>query len=1729
MAKRYVQLLSYLAELDRLRTSTVSSVEEHHDRIDLTGLPSHSSVIWDAKDLSAFLVVTRCSTPDSPSCPKTLQNWIQYVPNQIAVEPSPYGIIYAEGQDLRWEEAGLSEQWDAWVDKWRSWARAAEPAFRARDLYVRLYDLHATLERNPEQLELVAADVAIAMEWVDHPILINPVRIELDVERSRITVGCLDEPAQVYGDAIRSVLPGAGDSIARARTEVANNPDIWAFGEEAVDLFATRFVQGADSNGEFIKGDRRRERLTARRTPWLLLRDRATGLAELAEGLKAKFEEDQEIPKPIQPILVDRQNENQGETQFHGQPDEDDQSYFTKPANAEQIAILRNYRQGGCVHVQGPPGTGKTHTIANLIGHFLAEGKSVLVTSEKAQALTVLREKVVDELRPLCVSLAGPETGEGLKAGMRGLFEKLGGSEPELLESEVDRLSAARLRTIQELRKARQTMRDIIEREHLPVEVRDWRGSPAVAGKYVNEHRKDHGWIPGMVLRESEPPLSQSEFGELLDLVTQFECNVVPEARKPLPPSAEVPSPDEFSALIGCLRDLSVVVLPKPAAPVPELTDLEGGAGEAERLLQDIESALQTHKDLSVSYRELANRVVETPTILQMWVSWADRAKTILEREQRITVQSAPYAFAISGDPLKVLQSAKQLLAHVCKSRRPIEKPRLLNRHDKYFFESVKARRQFGDEKSLSTLIQQMEFEEERDSFRSEVRSAAETYGLNSYKSGDSERQISRDSALQAALRWATHAYRPIVEKLPIVHQSANQTLHAPALLSGSGPADRMAWWLEHVVRPLIIRYTHSSQVAEKSESLRALKAKAKVWLDGETSKALEALSRSILDENLSDFQVAYEDVAELRSAAQPVQRRDTLLGRLRTGAAALAKGLDEDTIALSAIKGSLSDAWTFALIDQELQRRHSWSLPEAKEELDRLKMQLDQTTVKLASARAWVAQHRRVTQPVRSALSRFHEAQRRIGGGKGRRVPEFLRAMREAMKDAKDAFPVWIMPLHDLAKSFDFTKTKFDVVIVDESSQLSAIGLITLLIADSAIVVGDDEQTEPSLAGVSVDSVLSLIREHLTDFSDQILWSPDSSLYSFAGRFGATVGLREHFRCVPQIISFSSKLCYQSKIQALRESRDVVQVPHVVPVYCPGNGLEDLRKEVNEAEALQIASLIIACNEAPEYQAQTYGVIALRGSADSQGRDSQTERVSQLVREALGTSGWENFVSKTRFKTGVPPAFQGDERDLVFISVCDDPSRQGNNRAGPLSLLAQGTIPGEQFKKRLNVAVSRARNQVWIAHSFRHFEGELKETDLRRKLLEFAYAPEEWLASTIAVNPQAESPFEQAVYADLVRLGFSVTPQVAVGQYRIDLVAEDADARVAIECDGDAYHQDAAADLSRQIVLERCGWRFVRVRGSEYYRDPESAIQRIVRELEKLRVTPGDAQPLGSEPNGALLERIRARAQEIRADLIAGRSVSVANVDPIEEVNMPPFPSEGMAGDQTLTEFDQEADSSLYRSEVVVGPVSPHEKEVPATRDRLYAKSQSVQSQHDEYVAFVETGFEDPKILSQSEIQSDLAKIIAVEGPATEARIMDVYRIATGYGRFKGPTRERVISALRSVAEDGLIRAVPDFPGSEVTIYSLLDQPNVRLRKRGPRDLSDVPIGEIVALAAELFPAGVDDNDDSTFREILDFFDLRRLTEQARERLRNALFLAGRQKQDDPPADLGEDESPPA
>lgn len=249
-----------------------------------------------------------------------------------------------------------------------------------------------------------------------------------------------------------------------------------------------------------------------------------------------------------------------------------------------------------------------------------------------------------------------------------------------------------------------------------------------------------------------------------------------------------------------------------------------------------------------------------------------------------------------------------------------------------------------------------------------------------------------------------------------------------------------------------------------------------------------------------------------------------------------------------------------------------------------------------------------------------------------------------------------------------------------------------------------------------------------------------------------------------------------------------------------------------------------------------------------------QAKLINEIVLEKIQAIDLE----RRRFLCGNASHFQGDERDVIFLSMVDN-----NEGEAPLRLTGEGA--GKATKQRYNVAASRAKNQLWVVHSL-DVTTDLKPGDMRRELIEYVMNPSNFKEQLKKIAAKSDSPFETSVAKALKLYGFNIVQQWKVGSYSIDMVAVFGENKIAIECDGELYHsgeEKIRADMERQAILERLGWRFIRIRGSEYYSNPKETIRRVVNELSGFGVEP-EANELIVEETSRLKEGVIIRAEQI-------------------------------------------------------------------------------------------------------------------------------------------------------------------------------------------------------------------------------------------------------------------------
>jgi very-short-patch-repair endonuclease len=523
---------------------------------------------------------------------------------------------------------------------------------------------------------------------------------------------------------------------------------------------------------------------------------------------------------------------------------------------------------------------------------------------------------------------------------------------------------------------------------------------------------------------------------------------------------------------------------------------------------------------------------------------------------------------------------------------------------------------------------------------------------------------------------------------------------------------------------------------------------------------------------------------------------------------------------------------WIDEYIDED-------DVPDLSKEVKKIADDIHELITQLAALRAWKFCFKRMKNTHQEHMEAWRLAMGRVGKGTGKWAPKHRRDAQKHLKQCQEAVPAWVMPLHRIWDTMKFAPGLFDVIIVDEASQCGLEALPLLYLGKKILIVGDDKQISPEGGFVPVANVNLLQDEYLYGYELKDSFAINTSLFDHAKiRFhGGLITLREHFRCMPEIIRFSNRNFYSGTPliplrQYGRNRLNPVEHVHVATGYREGQGAN----VINEPEAEALVDKIRELCEDSRYNGdnlKTFGVIALQGSAQA-----------RLIEELLLTKLGPEKIEQRDLICGKPYSFQGDERDIMFLSMVAAP----NEQIGPFT-----AAPDE---RRFNVAASRARDQMYLFHSVT--TQDLSPNDLRRRLLEFFQNPEpyeiagkplEELELEVFNTPRMlgnqpepfDSWFEVDVALELLRKGYEVIPQFEFARRKIDLVVEGGKARLAVECDGDVWHgpDQWDADQARQRQLERCGWVFHRIKYSRFCARKEKEIELLERVLREIDIFP--------------------------------------------------------------------------------------------------------------------------------------------------------------------------------------------------------------------------------------------------------------------------------------------------
>jgi len=494
-----------------------------------------------------------------------------------------------------------------------------------------------------------------------------------------------------------------------------------------------------------------------------------------------------------------------------------------------------------------------------------------------------------------------------------------------------------------------------------------------------------------------------------------------------------------------------------------------------------------------------------------------------------------------------------------------------------------------------------------------------------------------------------------------------------------------------------------------------------------------------------------------------------------------------------------------------------------------------------------------------------------------------------EKFDAVRSSFPIIIASIREFGEYMPLVPGLFDVVVIDEASQVSvAQALPAILRAKKVVVLGDSKQFSNVKSSNASIAINERYRANLVQFFERnvqrdaealqrlAMFDVKRSILEFCSMAASyTIMLRKHFRSYPELISYSSGTFYNHQLQAIKvRGVPVDEVIRFDQVDIDGHAVS---RTTNTAEATFIAERLVELLEQPE--PPTVGVIT-----------PFREQHTLLTKMLFGHERAAEFERRLRLKVMTFDSCQGEERQIIFYSMVASPGRDALNYIFPVSLDGASAAESVEDKlkvQRLNVGFSRAQEMIWFVHSMpigefrgaigaalQHYSGVLRQKHGN------------------ADQTDASSPMEQKVLGWLQATRFvqaqpddvEIVPQFPIGEYlkQLDPTYEHPDWRVdflviyrtergpiyiVVEYDGFEFHFQEGAqvhvgnhhrylkpeDVERQLTLESYGYRFLRINRFNCGKDPVATLDERLAKLVEMAT---------GEQSAQILERLQAQAE---------------------------------------------------------------------------------------------------------------------------------------------------------------------------------------------------------------------------------------------------------------------------
>lgn len=1054
-------------------------------------------------------------------------------------------------------------------------------------------------------------------------------------------------------------------------------------------------------------------------------------------------------------------------------------------ADSSQSLAIEAVRRGENLVIQGPPGTGKSQTITNVIAAAIADGKKVLFISEKMAALEVVNRRLKSVgLGPACLELHSHHANKRKVLEELKATRDLGKPRVEHREQIIHELSNVQ----QQLNAHSRTMHQALA----PCTLTPYQ----ILGRLARLDTVQIAHLPDLLQgAQNWSPEDFHSRQQIVEALRQAASKVSPVAGHPW---RGVCHP----ALLKLDAQRFAQQLPTLQAMLARLQQ------DAELLAQSLSApAAQTLQSLHEQIT-LAQQLASAPSIDRqavansIWDQGLGQLHKLVEcgAQFSLQAQSLRGSFAESAWTVDWNAPRQSIAAHGDSLFR------IFNSGYRAAIANLKGQLKTTLPSSRAERLNLLDSLIEAQQLRQNL-GQQQTLGADAFGSLWLGEQ-SDWAQLQAVLGWMagpdgqgrSAAFRQLYAQLP-----------SPA---------------------------HCADLAARaSASLQAFEDAAQSLLDGYRLETQEAFGAADLARiPLADFgERLAQWVAEPNALLDWTSYHATREQARAAGMAVLVQQLENESIAQGAMPAIFERAYYEALLRQATQAHPELVAFNGDQHSQKVRQfrALDLERIELARAQSALSHYEQVPRSA-SGMGPLGVLNGEIARKRGHMpLRKLFKLAGEAVQAIK---PVFMMSPLSVAQFLEPGAVEFDLLVIDEASQIEPVDALGAIArCKQLVVVGDDRQLPPT-------RFFSRMTSEQDEFDDEdedqlIAGAADvESILSLCLAKGMPqLMLRWHYRSRHQsLIAVSNQQFYNSSLYVVPSPYTARSGMGLRFHHLPEGRFDSGASRINRIEAQTIARAIM--QHAQQSPQLSLGVAAF----SLQQKVAIQDELELLRRQQPAAESFFVAHPNEPFFIKNLENVQGDERDVIFISVAYARNAQGYlpMRFGPVS--ADG---GE---RRLNVLISRAKQRCEVFSSITADDIDLergKGKGVAALKVFLQYAATGQLALAGISGRDLESPLEEDVYEALTAQGLQVQTQIGIAGFFIDLAVVDPEQPgrylLGIECDGMSYHHSRSArdrDRLRQSVLESQGWTLLRIWGCDWFRQPRAQTERVLAAVEAAR-----------------------------------------------------------------------------------------------------------------------------------------------------------------------------------------------------------------------------------------------------------------------------------------------------